>query len=200
MRPFAKQGVEAALSSRLWPLQAVELAALTLGRAAGAALANEHPWLPLDHWDRRAVVDQALRRDCCADPLIDDDRHLDGALALDERLDTVADLHRRRRFGRGPVHANMTAPARGGRVRTGLIDADRPQPDVHPGRQRLAGLLDLGDAGFDDLRHEPVGKRLVCGETDRALAALVVGLQCDGVHVEVAIQGEMVLPIAEVHE
>src|SRR5439155_1588823 len=83
----------------------LEGAALALGRAACAALADEDAWHPLHHRDGRTVVDQACRRHGSADPLVDDRDHLEDARAFHEGLDTVADLHRGRRFGRGAVHA-----------------------------------------------------------------------------------------------
>ena len=66
--------------------------------------------------------------------LFDDDDHLENALALHERLDPVADLHRRRRLGCGAIYADMAASAAGRRGRTGLIDPDGPQPQVYPSR------------------------------------------------------------------
>ena len=79
------------------------------------------------------MIDQALRRHRRPDPLLDDGRHLEDARTPDERVDTVADLYLRRRFGRRAVHANVAAAAGGRRLRTGLIDPDGPQPDVYPG-------------------------------------------------------------------
>jgi hypothetical protein len=78
------------------------------------------------------MVDKARRRDRGPDTLVDDEDHFQDALALDERLDAVADLHRRRGFCRGAVHAHMAATAGGGRRRTALVEPDRPQPRVYP--------------------------------------------------------------------
>jgi hypothetical protein len=80
------------------------------------------------------VIDQARHRHRGTDPLIDDDYHLEDALAFHERLDAVADPHRRRRLGCGTVHPDVAAPASGGRRRTGLIEPDGPQPYIHPSR------------------------------------------------------------------
>src|SRR5712692_21483 len=96
---------------RLWPHEAVEGAALALGRAARTALAYEDPRHSLHDRDRRTVVDQACRRHRSPDPLIDDGDHLKDARALYERLDSVADLHRGRRLGWRAVHADVAAPA-----------------------------------------------------------------------------------------
>ena len=84
------------------------------------------------------MIDQARHRHRGTDPLIDDDYHLEDALALHERLDAVADLHRSRRLRRGAVDPDVAAPAGGRRRRTGLIDADAPQPDVDPSRVDVA--------------------------------------------------------------
>src|SRR5207245_5623488 len=66
------------------------------------------------------------------------------------------------------------------------------------------GPFDFGDAGFDDLRHEPMGKRLVKREPDRPPLAHVVGLQLGGVRVDEGaagpIKSAVVLPVAEVDE
>src|SRR5436309_13144104 len=99
-----------------WPSEAIELAALPLGRAAGATLASEHRRQPLHDRGRRAVIDEASRRDRRPDTLVDDRHDLEDALALDECLDTVAGLHRRRGFGCDAVHADVT-PTAGGRCR-----------------------------------------------------------------------------------
>src|SRR6266508_6892809 len=93
-RSFRSSGAER--SPSLWPPEAVELAALALGRAPRTGLADEHPRLPPDDRDRRAVVDQARCGHRGTDALVDDGRHLEDALALSERLDAVADLDRRR--------------------------------------------------------------------------------------------------------
>jgi len=78
------------------------------------------------------VVDQALRCHRCPDALLDDSRYLENARAADECVDTIADLHLRRCFGRRAVDTNVAATAGGGRLRTGLIDPDGPQPYVYP--------------------------------------------------------------------
>src|SRR5687768_16885264 len=117
--------------------EAVELAAFALGRAARAGLADSDTWQPLHHGNRRAVVNEACRRDGGPDPLIDDGDHLEDALALHECFDAIADLHRRRRLGRGAVHADMAATARGCRRRTALVEPDGPQPNVHTGGVHL---------------------------------------------------------------
>lgn len=109
------------------------MAALALCRPACARLPHEYAGLSLDHRGRRAVVDQALRRHRCPDAFLDDGRHLEDARAADECVDTIADLHLRRCFGRPAVHANVAAAAGGRRLRTGLIDPDGPQPYVYPG-------------------------------------------------------------------
>ena len=80
------------------------------------------------------MVDHALRRRRCSDTLVDDRRHLEDPLALHERFDAIADLDMRRRFGSGAVYANMAASAGGGRRRTRLIEAHRPEPDVDASR------------------------------------------------------------------
>jgi hypothetical protein len=114
-------------SSRdLWPRETIEVATLAFGRPARAALAHCNPWLPLYDRGGRTLVDQALGRDCRPDSLIDDDRDLEDALALHERLDAVTDLHLRRRLGCATVDANMAATAAGRRRRTGLIDPNGP--------------------------------------------------------------------------
>src|SRR2546422_6657420 len=63
--------------------------------------------------------------------------------------------------------------------------------------------FDLGEAGFDDHPYEAVGKRLIGGEPDRALAQSV-GLQFGGVRLDEAearaIERAMVLPIREIHQ
>ena len=84
------------------------------------------------------MIDHALRRDRRPDPLLDDRRHLEDARPPDERVDTVADLHLRRRLGGGAVHTNVAAAAGGRRLRTGLVDPDGPQPYVYP------GFVDMG--------------------------------------------------------
>src|SRR5207302_5849871 len=94
--------------------------------------------LSLDHGRGWAVIDHAPRRHRRPDPLLNDRRHLEDARPPDERVDTVADLHLRRRLGRRAIHANVAAAAGGRRLRTGLIDPDGPQPYVYP------GLLDRG--------------------------------------------------------
>jgi len=78
------------------------------------------------------VIDQALRCRGCPNPLLNDSGHLEDAWAADERVDPVADLHLRRCLGRRAVDANVAATAGGGRLRTGLIDPDGPQPYVYP--------------------------------------------------------------------
>jgi hypothetical protein len=111
--------------------EAIELAALTLCRAAAAGLSNGYAWLSLDHRHGRAVVDQALRRRGRSHPLLDDGHYLEDAGAADERVDAVADLHLRRRLGRRAVHADVPAAAGGRRLRARLVDPDGPEPDVY---------------------------------------------------------------------
>src|SRR5947207_5856438 len=81
------------------PSEAIELAPLALGRAAGATLAGEHRRHALDDRRRRAVIDEAPRRHRRPDTLVDDRHDLEEPLALDECLDAVADPDRRRGFG-----------------------------------------------------------------------------------------------------
>src|SRR5688572_694286 len=114
--------------------EAIELAAFAFGRAARAGLADSDPWQALHHRNGWAVVDEARGGDRGPDPLVDNGDHLEDAFAFDERLDAVADLHRRRRLGRDAVHADMAATARGCRGRTALVEPDGPQPNVHAGR------------------------------------------------------------------
>jgi hypothetical protein len=80
------------------------------------------------------VIDEARRSDWRPDSLFDDGRYLEDALALDERLDAVADLHLRRRLDRRSVHADMATATAGRRSRPGLVDPDGPQPLVYPSR------------------------------------------------------------------
>src|SRR5438477_7845909 len=95
--------------------ETVQRAAITLRRPARPTLANEHGWLAPDDGSGWAVIDEARRRDGCSDPLADDRHHLEDPRSLHERLDAVADLHRRRRLRRGAVDADVPAAARGRR-------------------------------------------------------------------------------------
>ena len=113
--------------------EAIELAALALCRAAAARFSYGYPWLSFNHRRGWAVVDQALRRGWRPNSLLDDGHHLEDARTSDERVDAVADLHLRRRFGRGAVHTYVAATAGGSRLRPALVDPDGPQPDVYPG-------------------------------------------------------------------
>jgi hypothetical protein len=106
--------------------EAIELAALALCRAAAARFSDGYAWLSLDHRRRRAAVDQALRRRWRPNSLFDDRHYLENARTSDERVDAVADLHLRRRFGRGAVHTYVAATAGGSRVRPALVDPDGP--------------------------------------------------------------------------
>src|SRR6266550_789010 len=136
--PHLPCGIESNNASTSQPAKAIELAALALRRTAAPGLAYGDAGLSLDHRRGWAVIDHALRRHRRPDPLLDDGRHLEDARTPDERVDPVAHLHLRRRFGRRAVHANVAAAARGRRLRTGLVDPDGPQPDVYP------GLVDMG--------------------------------------------------------
>ena len=84
------------------------------------------------------MVDQARRRYRGPDPLVDGDHHLEDALALHERLYAVADLDLRRGLRCATIYADVSAPACGRRRRPGLIEPDRPQPDIYPSRVDLA--------------------------------------------------------------
>src|SRR5690606_18020280 len=95
------------------PAQAVELAPLPLGGAAGAPLAEEErrdvlPW----RWGRTAV-DHALGGDRCADPLVDQPDDLEVAGAPVERdRHPVAHADRRGRLGGRVVDAHVSTSAR----------------------------------------------------------------------------------------
>jgi hypothetical protein len=118
--------------------EAIDLAALSLCRASATRLSYGYTRLSLDHRHGRAVVDQAFRRRRRTNSFLDDGHHFQNAGTPDERVDAVADLHLRRRFGRRPVHANVPAAAGGRRLRARLVDPDGPEPDVY------TGLLDGG--------------------------------------------------------
>ena len=77
----------------LWPLQAIERAALTLRRAPAAGLPHEHAWQPLHDRHRRTGIDQALRGRWRPDPFLDDGHHLENARAPNVGVDAVTDLH-----------------------------------------------------------------------------------------------------------
>src|SRR6266536_3516638 len=85
----------------------VQLAALALRRAARPTLSDEYGWLAPDHRGRWAVIDKARRRGGCPDALADDGDDLEDPWPLHERLDAVADLHRRRGLRRGAVHPDV---------------------------------------------------------------------------------------------
>ena len=80
------------------------------------------------------MVDEALGRRRRPDALLDDRYNLEDPLALDERLDPIADLDLCGRLGGAFVHADFPAAARGRGGGPGLEEPDRPQPDVHPRR------------------------------------------------------------------
>src|SRR5687767_12340740 len=137
--------------------EAIELAAFAFGRAARAGLADSDPWQALHHRNGWAVVDEARGGDRGPDPLVDNGDHLEDAFAFDERLDAVADLHRRRRLGRDAIHANMAATARGCRGRPALVEPDRPQPYVHASRVHLINREALARAASEVAFHPCVG-------------------------------------------
>ena len=80
-------------------------------------------------------VKEARRRVGRAHPLLDHPHHLDHPHGLTNQCaHLVAWRHRGGRL-RGPaVHPHVPTPARFGGVGSGLHEADRPQPSVHPGR------------------------------------------------------------------
>jgi hypothetical protein len=93
--------------------EAVELAAILLGRTAGAAPAAEQ-WrhVGLARGWRRAGVDHALGGDRCADPLVDQPDDLQHAPAIaDAGLDAVADVHRGGRLDRSAVDGDVATLA-----------------------------------------------------------------------------------------
>jgi hypothetical protein len=114
------------------PPETIELAALPFRGAAAARLSDGDARLSFDHRRGWAVVDQTLRRRGRPNPLLDDCHDLENARAPNEGVDPVADLYLRRGFGCPAVHADVAATARGGRLRTALVDPHGPQPDVYP--------------------------------------------------------------------
>ncbi len=150
--------------------QPVDAAALALGRAPGAALADDGRCGPQDDRGGRAVVDQARGRDRCADPLLDEGHHLEDAFAFREGLDPVTDLYGGGSLRGGAVHANMAAPAGGGRRRTGLVDPDGPEPRVHS--CRFDGAIVAGSA-TRRIEHPIVRAPMGGGPTTPELVAAV---------------------------
>jgi hypothetical protein len=79
------------------------------------------------------VIDEAFDGDRRAHPLVDQAQHLDGALAAAGKgRDPVADSNGSGSLGGASVDADMAAAARLGRFRSRLVEADRPEPSVHP--------------------------------------------------------------------
>jgi len=112
--------------------QLVDLAAVTLGRSAGAAVALGEQGSEVVAFGRgRAVILETLHGDRRSDALADDPRDIDDPLALvEQRLDPVADLDSRRRLGCLAIDLDMAAPARSRRVRTCLGQPNCVQPLV----------------------------------------------------------------------
>jgi hypothetical protein len=106
--------------------EAIELTALAFGRTARARFADRYAWQPLDHRNGRTVIDVTRHGDSRADAFVDEGDDLEDALAFDEGLDAVADLHRRRGLCRDAVDPNMTATTRGRRRRAALVQPHRP--------------------------------------------------------------------------
>jgi len=127
-------GIESDDASTSLAAEAIDFPALALGRAAAAGLSYGDARLSLDHRRGRAVVDHAFRCHRRPDPLRNDGHDLERARPSNERVDAIAYLHLRRRFGRPTVHPNVPPAAGGRRLRTALVDPDRPEPDVYPGR------------------------------------------------------------------
>src|SRR5438477_12094979 len=101
-------GIESDDASTSLPTEPIDFPALALGRAAAAVLSNGDARLALDHRRGRAVVDHAFRGHRSPDPLRNHGHDLERARPSDERVDAIADLHLRRRFGRSAVHPNVS--------------------------------------------------------------------------------------------
>ena len=85
----------------------------------------------LGHDRRRAVVQVARRSDRCADTRLDRVHDLYDTVTIgDQRLDPVAGANLRRRLGRRPIHADVTALTESGRKRAGLHQAHRTKPAI----------------------------------------------------------------------
>ncbi|OIK03208.1 hypothetical protein BIV23_22505 [Streptomyces monashensis] len=140
----AGQGVEAA--------EAFHLAAVPLGGAAGATVAEAGRGHGLAGRGRRGVVDVALDGHGGADPLADqafDDHHPFPALVPQTHL--VADAQGVGGLHPLAVHMHVAAPAGGGAEGTRLDQAYGPDPAVDPDRfaGRRSRCLGGGHRGGD---------------------------------------------------
>lgn len=112
------------------PAQALELAPEPLARPA-LAPDSHHPRSYLGDDRRRAVVLIARRSDGCSDTRLDRVHDLHDTVTIsDQRLDPVAGANLRRRLGRRPIHADVTALAQSRRKRAGLHQAHRTEPAI----------------------------------------------------------------------
>jgi hypothetical protein len=111
----------------VWATELIHLAAVALGRAARAAIANCEQRMSFVALGRsRAVVVEAIGGDCGADTLRDRPADLHDSFALvDPRFDTIADLHHRCRLGNLAVDLDVPAPACGRGIDSRLADPDR---------------------------------------------------------------------------
>ena len=111
------------------PAEAIDATPVPLRRPAGAAVTHaerDFRWPLRRRW---RVIDEALDGKRRPDPLHDDARDFDDAIALRQAsLDQVADGDRRRRFGRLAVDRDMSGSTGIGGVGAGLGQAHRPQP------------------------------------------------------------------------
>ena len=112
------------------PAQALELAPEPLARPALTPDSHD-PRSHLGDDGRRAVVLIACRGDGCPDTQLDRVHDLHDTLPIgDQGLDPVAGANLRRRLGRRPIHADVTALAQSRRKRAGLYQAHRTKPAI----------------------------------------------------------------------
>ena len=84
------------------------------------------------------MVDEALGGDRCTDPLVDELRHFDDAVALREpRFNPVTHMELRRCLCMHTVDLDVSAPACIGGGGARLAEPHRPQPPVDPGRLHI---------------------------------------------------------------
>lgn len=89
------------------------------------------------------MIDEALGSGRRAHPLVDESQHFYRALpAAGKGSDPVTDPDRRGGLGGDSVDSDMPTTTRLGSLRPGLVEADRPEPSVHPGDIHAVSLHD----------------------------------------------------------
>ena len=111
--------------------QAIDLTALTLRGATGAAVAHCEAGVDVSLGRWRAVIGVAADRDRRSDAFLDRALdHDDPAPTVQEGLDPVTHVDRRRRLGCLAVHVDVTPSARGSRLGAGLRESYGVEPLV----------------------------------------------------------------------